>query len=626
MRRRAALMVTLILVTLSSAVAGCSLMAGDGADEAADRLASSLSALTLDGVELTSESDRERFEAAVDGMGDVTVAVSVAEVDTGDATATVSLSWTWELDKRDWRYTTTATLRDSLGVWELDWEPETLAPGLRSGERLDHERSLGNRGRILGAGGTPLVTDRPVLRYGLDKSQVRRARWDRRAVAVARALGVDATSYRDEVRAYGDQAFVEAIVLRPEDAATQVSPSYARIPGAAVLEDEIPLAPTRSFASAVLGSVGPATAEIIKDSGGAVDEGREVGLSGLQARYDEQLRATPGTRVSAVRVDGSERTLFGTRGRDGRDLRTTIDPDLQIRAEQALADYVRESGPDSALVALRPSTGEVLAVANGPANEGFNAATTGQYPPGSTFKVVSALALLRSGMHIGDPVLCPSTTTVDGRSFKNYDDYPSGRLGAISFTTAVANSCNTALIDERERLDEATLTEAAAALGLGVDHDLGFSAYFGQAPPAEGETERAANLIGQGKILASPMAMAAVAASAVVGRTVLPVLLPEHEVVQQMPSRPLAEGEAQRLRALMRAVVTEGSGGFLADLPGDVGAKTGTAEYGEPAADGSLPTHTWMIAFRDDLAVAVFVETGVSGSQTAGPILKAFLR
>jgi cell division protein FtsI/penicillin-binding protein 2 len=75
----------------------------------------------------------------------------------------------------------------------------------------------------------------------------------------------------------------------------------------------------------------------------------------------------------------------------------------------------------------------------------------------------------------------------------------------------------------------------------------------------------------------------------------------------------------------MRGVVDSGSGRFLLDVPGVTGAKTGTAEYGEPDASGSLPTHAWMIAVRGDLAVAVFVETGVSGSQTAGPVLEAFL-
>jgi cell division protein FtsI/penicillin-binding protein 2 len=133
-------------------------------------------------------------------------------------------------------------------------------------------------------------------------------------------------------------------------------------------------------------------------------------------------------------------------------------------------------------------------------------------------------------------------------------------------------------------------------------------------------------MIGQGTVLASPFAMATVAASVSAGRAVLPVLLPEHQVEQTAPEKPLSGAEAATLRSLMRAVVTSGSGRFLLDVPGQVGAKTGTAEYGEPDATGSLPTHAWMIATRGDLAVAVFVGTGVSGSRTAGPVLEAFLR
>lgn len=82
--------------------------------------------------------------------------------------------------------------------------------------------------------------------------------------------------------------------------------------------------------------------------------------------------------------------------------------------------------------------------------------------------------------------------------------------------------------------------------------------------------------------------------------------------------------EATQLRALLRAVVTDGSGRALADLaPPDVLAKTGTAEYG---TGSPLPTHAWMVAAQGDLAVAVFVATGESGSRTAGPLLEDFLR
>ena len=125
-------------------------------------------------------------------------------------------------------------------------------------------------------------------------------------------------------------------------------------------------------------------------------------------------------------------------------------------------------------MAIRPSTGDLVAVASGPGSKGYNTATFGRYAPGSTFKVVSALALLRAGLTPQSRVSCPPTTVVDGKRFKNYDDYPSSGLGEISFEDALANSCNTAFIGQRDKLGPKSLAEAAAALGLGVDHDTGF--------------------------------------------------------------------------------------------------------------------------------------------------------
>jgi cell division protein FtsI/penicillin-binding protein 2 len=369
--------------------------------------------------------------------------------------------------------------------------------------------------------------------------------------------------------------------------------------------------------------VGPATAELVAKSKGRVEAGDVVGLSGLQSRYDAQLAGSPAVKVDAVDEDDRTRSLTSWDGTPGRPLRLTLDVALQAKAERILADAGDEHSPATALVAIRPSTGDLLVAANGPGNKGLNAATYGRYAPGSTFKVVSSLALLRAGLRPGDTVSCPATLVVDGRRFKNYADYPAAHLGDITYRTAIANSCNTAVIGQRDRLGAGDLADAAAALGLGVDHDLGFPAYFGQVPPASGETEKAADMIGQGKVEASPMAMATVAASVAAGHVVVPHLV-EGVAPTADPRKPLTAAEAGQLRDLMRAVVTEGSGRFLAGL-GDVGAKTGTAEYGTARKGGALPTHTWMIATRGDLAVAVFVETGESGSQTAGPLLKAFL-
>ena len=397
------------------------------------------------------------------------------------------------------------------------------------------------------------------------------------------------------------------------------SPRPPDLEGVGVLEDTLPLAPTREFARPILGSVGPVTAEIIKESDGAYEIGDEAGLSGLQQRYDERLRGTPGLTVRAVGAPADEpRVLHTVDPVPGEPLATTLDLGLQAEAERVLADV----GPASAVVALRPSTGDILAAASGPGSGGYSTATLGQYAPGSTFKIVSSLALLRAGLTPASPVTCPATTVVDGKTFKNYDDYPAGGLGRITLRDAVANSCNTAFITARDKVEG--LPDAAAALGLGVDHDLGFPAYFGSVPEPASETSHAASLIGQGQVLASPMAMAAVVASVVEGSTVVPRLLPDQQTDGNDVRRPLTASEAATLRGLMRAVVTDGSGALLADVPGPpVIAKTGTAEFGDKEP---LQTHAWMVAGQGDLAVAVFVDVGDSGSGTAGPLLERFLR
>jgi cell division protein FtsI/penicillin-binding protein 2 len=241
--------------------------------------------------------------------------------------------------------------------------------------------------------------------------------------------------------------------------------------------------------------------------------------------------------------------------------------------------------------------------------------------------VVTSLALLRAGVRPSSLLSCPATTVVTGKRFKNYSDYPADGLGRIPLSTAVANSCNTAFLNERDTVSQADLARAAASLGFGVDHDVGFPAFFGSVPATDAEagseTGHAASMIGQGRVVASPLAMAAVAASVGKGAAVVPRLLVGQRVDGQ-PAPPVTGTQAGQLRELMRGVVTRGSGSFLATVPGPpVLAKTGTAEFGsgEP-----LRTHAWMIAVQGDLAVAVFVDVGDSGSRTAGPVLERFLR
>ena len=627
----------MVSLTVATGLAATGLAAcaddGPGPDRAATVLASGLSSLDLAAVpftEATSADANQQLAAVVEGMGErrPTVRVqSTREVEDTD-TATAVLELTWDLDDtdQDWTYTTTAPLTyqaDEEEGWRVEWSPALVEPSLDFGERLVVRELPAERGDILGAGGDVLVTDRPVVRVGIDKTQVAPEEAADSARRLAeQAPSVDAAGFVERVGAAGPSAFVEAIVLRTDGLSPADRARIAAIPGGALIDDELPLAPTREFARPILGAVGEATAELIGESDGGLQAGDLAGLSGLQQTYDKQLRGAPGRLVQAGPVEGTAgeaRELFRRDPAPGVALTTTLDVGLQLLAENLLASI----DSASALVAVRPSTGEVLAAASGPGGQGYSTATLGRYAPGSTFKVVTSLALLRAGMTQESLVTCTPKVTVGGKSFKNYDDYPSDVLGDVTLRTAIANSCNTALISQSGRAPQAALSEAAAALGLGLEHDLGVPFFAGSVPADAGETEHAASMIGQGRLETSPLAMAVVAASIAHGGTVTPRLLQHGPTNDVRADEPVTVAEAAQLQDMMRAVVTDGSAAFLNDVPGDeVAAKTGTAEYG---TEQPPRTHAWMIGIQGDLAVAVFLEDGASGSSTAGPVLDAFL-
>lgn len=416
--------------------------------------------------------------------------------------------------------------------------------------------------------------------------------------------------------------------------------------------------PQEPLARPLLGRVGPATKKVADASGGRVHEGDTTGLSGLQAAQDATLSGAVGYAVRAVddgdgatggAGDGgagshtSARELHRVDPVDGTDVRVSLDRRVQEVAERVLAAV----GPASAIVAIRPSDGHVLAAASGPGSQGYSTATLGQYSPGSTFKMVTAEALLASGMTPDSPVHCTPTATAGGWPFRNYSDYPPYRLGTIPLRTAIAESCNTALINAADVATPQAMTAAATALGLLAEPSLGTPAYLGQFPTDVNSTQHGAGLIGQGHVLASPLGMATVAASVGAMHTVTPVLmLPAEEAEEaEGPAPTVSPGatatgspspspsptpsgppvpSGPELASIMRGVVAGGTASFLRDVPGEpVLAKTGTAEYG---TEDPPRTRAWMIGVQGDLAVSVFVEDGKSGSGTAGPLLERFLR
>ncbi|NKE11025.1 penicillin-binding transpeptidase domain-containing protein, partial [Kocuria subflava] len=149
---------------------------------------------------------------------------------------------------------------------------------------------------------------------------------------------------------------------------------------------------------------------------------------------------------------------------------------MDVPLQRAAEEIIANTDSPSALVAVRVSTGDVLVAACGPDDNAYPTATLGQYAPGSTFKIATSLALLRKGLTEDSTVHCTENISVDGRSFNNAGTYLSDHLGDISLKEAIAQSCNTALIDRHEEVSQDDLADAGAALGIGAEWDLGIPA------------------------------------------------------------------------------------------------------------------------------------------------------
>ncbi len=640
-----AVVLTLVLVAVAAVVVlqrqrAADRARDDGARAAADALAAAWSAGDpASAPQATGAAAvREEYDAVVAGLGGSGPApaptVEVTGVQRTETAARADLAVTWPLGT-GWSYATTAPLEardpdDPESGWAVAFSPAVVHPRLAAGDRLSASRTPSSRGAVLGRDGAALVADAPVVEVGVQPSRATDV--PALTARLAELVDVDAAGLAERITAAAPDAFVPVITLRRSDY-DPVRDQLQPLPGTVFRESTRPLAPTRDFARALLGTVGPASEEVVEASEGRVLAGDTTGLSGLQRRYDAQLAGTPGTSVTLVRAPAAgaaedaeavTEELFAVPPVDGTDLQLSLDARVQQAADAALAGAVAAGAAgngNASLVAVDVPTGDVLAVANTPAS-GANRALTGQYPPGSTFKAVSTLALLGTGLTPQEVVGCPATATVDGRSFRNFEG---GAAGDVPFAVDFAQSCNTAFVQLSSRLDAAALAAAGADVGLGGAWSLGTDAFTGSVPAEGSAVDVAAATIGQGEVLASPVAMAAVASTIARGSWADPrlVLTPAPEAGEGASPAP----DPARLgvvRDLMREVAVSGTASALADVPGaPVHAKTGTAEFGTATPP---QTHAWTIGFQGDVAFAVVVEEGASGGRVAVPVAESFLR
>lgn len=550
----------------------------------------------------------EDLRAVVDELEVTEADYRLTSVDAEGGTGVARYSARLALDDAgDLRWDGSLPIAEQDGDWRVTWAPSNVHPELGEGQHLARTREVPERAPILDADGNPLSAGRPGRVIGLEPRAV--TNLDLVKAAFHQQLDIEPAAVDEALNAPGVRPDHFVTITTVDRAVYErVAPVIYPLPGTRFRDTVLRGGPTPGFAAHVIGGYGEITAERLDELGPPYEAGDMVGLSGLEGRFETRLAGTPSTVVQVVDQDGTVVTeIERFEGEAPQPLRTTVDLDVQAAVEAAVGSATAPSA-----VVVVDSRSNVRAVASRPLGE-LNRALSGEYAPGSTFKIVTTAALLARGFTPDTPVECAATVDAGGRRFRNFEQ---SSLGTVPFGVAFAQSCNTAFVSAAAELPDDDLVAAAERFGFNADYTVGLDTAGGSFPTPADATEHAAAAIGQGRVTASPLHMATVAGTVIDGIWEPPVLLPDEEP-PDADATGLAPGTSETLFGLMRRVVAEGSGTAAAVPGAAVAGKTGTAEYG---TGDPPPTRAWFVGIRGDLAVAVLVEDGASGGEVAAPI------
>ena len=403
----------------------------------------------------------------------------------------------------------------------------------------------------------------------------------------------------------------------------------------------------------------------------------QIGKVGLEAKHEDLLRGKAGAKRVEVNATGRVmRELDRREGQPGADLQLTVDAELQgyvqarLGRESASAVVIDCDSGDLRAIVSSPSfdpnlfvrgisVADYRALTEDPYRPLASKSVQGTYPPGSTFKMITAMAALEEGL-IGpdDTVYCPGYLEVSGRRFHCWRR---GGHGHVDLQNSLKQSCDVYYYDIAMKVGIDKISAMANRFGLGVRHDLPMSAVARGLTPSRawkqqvhgqswliGDTANSA--IGQGYMLASPLQLAVMSARIATGRSVMPRLVRSVDGIEQ-PSgagEPLGlnENHLRQLRRAMYAVSNDrrgtAYGSRIIEDAYRMAGKTGTSQVrnitaAERAAgvirNEDLPwdrrDHALFVCFapfdRPKYAVSVVVEHGGGGSSAAAPIARDVL-
>lgn len=571
----------------------------------------SVDPVAQDFLDAMAERDAKALSDVVDNPQDITKAIddtftglqaegltaTLDDVDVNDSIATARYSMHWDLPRdRELVYDTEMTLTKASDEWTVRYKPTIIHPDLGANQHLELRAVEAARASVVSSDGVELLSPGVSHRLLVDTAQLD----DPRAAAARIASAVNAASQRDTAISSLDAAELASSLERIDgiysvgvysaDEGPAIVDDLAGVPGVRLNEEPAMVPVEKDFAPDIMSRVN-----------------RIVG---------DDLEGANGWKVSVVNPQGAALSDVSVQDADPAPaLKVAIDYNVQRAAQDAVA--MRED-KQTMLVAMRPSTGEILAVAQTPeADKDGDIALNGHYPPGSVFKIITAAAGIEyHDVNPGTYVGCPGTMNIQGRTVINYNQFS---LGTVPLQRAFAASCNTTFAEMSTNLAPGELEQTGKKFGLGIDYEIpGLVTITGEIPEGETAFERTEAGYGQGLDLASPFGFALVSATVAAGHRPVPTLIEGHETTPSEdvpgPSPEAIEG----LRSMMREVVASGTAAGM-QAGGTIHGKTGEAEY-------SGGSHAWFTGFRDDdIAFATLVVDG-GGSTTAVNVSDRFFQ
>ncbi|MBZ4666818.1 penicillin-binding transpeptidase domain-containing protein [Mahella sp.] len=546
------------------------------------------------------------------------------------------------------------------GIWGIEWNPNLILPQLTGDDKVKVSRQPAKRGSIFDRNSVPLATHGNVLSIGVVPGKIKDE------VLLQQRLSQLLSMKPEEIKAKYTQSWVKPdlfvpIRLLPADLPDDVKQKLLAIPGVMISKATERVYPYKSAMAHVIGYIGEISQEELaklKDKG--FQAGDKIGKSGLEAAFNDMLAGTPGFTVAIVDNQGNERYKVGQRPKkDGAAVYTTIDIALQQQLEKAMANK------KGATVIMEPKSGEILAMTSHPSFDPnmfslgmssdqwqavntdpqkplLNRAIRSSYPPGSTFKSITAAAGIDSGLI--DPNEAIDTSSGKWQASSAWGNYYVTRVArpdkpAVNMRDAMIWSDNIYFAQIALKMGKNTMANYAQRFGFGQDIPFVLPTTKPALSPngnIENDIALADTGYGQGKLITTPLHMAMVYSAFANGGT-----LPKPLIISRIQdkngntmerftptawlSTDLKPETLSAITAFLRDVIDQPTGtGYAARLPGlSLAGKTGTAEI---SSDKSKLPIGWFISYgpidNPQAVIAVAIESASSGSHDALPVAK----